>query len=74
MSKQEAFKIVFEELSKCPLFVGTFDAKNGSSQYIHGVCTVMENIALNVSEETYNEYINLWTDNVIKSIEGEEND
>jgi hypothetical protein len=71
MDKKEAFEIVYNELIKNPLFCGKFDATNGNRHYMYGICTVMESIAFNVSEDTYNEYSTLWFDNIMKSIEKE---
>ncbi len=69
MDKTEAFRIVYEELLKCPLFVGKYDAVHGKEDYMYGICTVMENIAINVSEETYDEYSTLWCNNMNESEE-----
>jgi hypothetical protein len=71
MDKAKAFKIVYEELTKCPLFVGTFDAKHGDTQLMYGICIVMENIALSASDETYEEFYTIWSNNLAKSIEKE---
>lgn len=69
MDKTEAFRIVYEELTKNPMFCGVFDAKHGNNEFMYGICTVMENIAYHVGEDTYEEYSTLWCDNVVKSIE-----
>lgn len=69
MSKNEAFKIVYDELIKCPMFRGQFDAKNGNREFMYGICTVMENVALNVSEETYEDFSTLFVNNVCASID-----
>ena len=44
MERKEAFEIVLEELKRCSLFKGVYDAKNGNSQFMYGISTVMENI------------------------------
>ena len=72
MTKKEAFEIVYNELIKCPMFSGHFDAKNGNREFMYGICTVMENIALNVSEETYEDFSTLFVDNVCESIKESE--
>ena len=69
MNEKEAFEIVYNELIKNPMFRGLYDAKHGDKHFMYGVCTVIEVIASNISEETYNEYSNLWTDNMTKSEE-----
>lgn len=68
MDKTTAFRIVYEELTKNPMFCGVFDARHGKREFMYGICTVMENIADNVSEDTYNEYSAMWCDNIVNSI------
>lgn len=72
MDKAKAFEIVYNELIKCPLFCGKFDATHGNREYMYGICTVMENIAFHVSEDTYDEYSIMWCDNILESV-GKEN-
>lgn len=69
MDKTEAFRIVYEELKKNPMFCGVFDAKHGNREFMYGICTVMENIACHVGENAYEEYSTIWCDNVVESIE-----
>ena len=66
---QDAYRIVFNDIlnSGCGLFVGEYDARNGSEQFMHGVSLVMEWIAYKVSEEDYNEFNDLFIKNLIKS-------
>lgn len=71
MNKREAFEIVYNELIKNPLLQGNYDAKNGNEHFMYGICTVMEVIANNVSEEKYDEYSTLWVNNMAKSEERE---
>lgn len=49
---QDAYRMVFNDIMNngCQLFVGKYDAKNGSSQFMYGIATVMELIAYKVSE------------------------
>ena len=68
MNKQEAFKIVFEELKKCSLFTGKYDTKNGNEHFMYGIATVMESIAYQINEETGDTF----SDTFIKNM-GEEN-
>ena len=66
---QDAYRIVLNDIlnSGCGLFVGEYDARNGSEQFMHGISTVMEWIAYKVSEEDYNEFNDLFIKNLIKS-------
>ena len=45
LEKTEAFKIVLEELKKCSLLCGEYDAKYGNEHFMYGIQTVMEAIA-----------------------------
>lgn len=67
---QDAYRIVLNDMmnSGCGLLVGEYDAKNGSKLYMYGIATVMEQIAYKVSEETGNDFSDLFTENMIKSI------
>lgn len=69
MSKKEAYLIVLKDLVDCPMFTGIYDAKNGNKDFMWGVSTVMENIAINVSEDIYEKFSDLFCDNIIKSQE-----
>lgn len=69
MNKKEAFEIVYNELIKNPMLQGNYDAKNGNENFMYGICTVMEVIANNISEEKYDEYSTLWVNNMTKSEE-----
>ncbi len=61
---EKAYKAVYNDLMKVDLFRGHYDAKNGSAGYMNGICSVMENIALHVSEETANQYMKEFTNNI----------
>ena len=71
MDKQEAYKIVLEDLTKCGcgLFVGQYDAKNGSEQFMYGISTVMEHIAYKAGKREYDEFINTFFENMEKSVD-----
>lgn len=71
MDKRKAFEIVYNELIKNPLLQGNYDAKHGNEHFMYGICTVMEVIANNISEEKYDEYSTLWVNNMAKSEERE---
>ena len=61
---EKAYKAVYNDLMKVDLFRGHYDAKNGSETFVRGIGTVMENIALHVSEETANKYMQEFTNNI----------
>ena len=46
-----ACRIVLDMLKECDMFCGIYDAKNGDDHFMHGIMTVMENIAYCISEE-----------------------
>lgn len=70
---QNAYKIVYNDMVKCGgLFVGRFDAKNGNKDFMYGIGTIMEFIALNVDEQTYDEFEKLWSENFEKSLDKSE--
>ena len=69
MDKKEAYKIVFEDLKKVGLFCGVYDAKNGSETYMHGISSVMECIAGNISDEVLDEFNTMFIGNLIASEE-----
>lgn len=68
---QDAYRIVFNDIlnKDVGLFVGRFDATNGNKDFMHGINTVMEFIAINVSEQDYEDFQNIWLDNFIQSID-----
>lgn len=68
---QDAYRKVFTDMmtSDCGLLVGRYDAMDGSDTYMHGVCMVMEWIAYRSSEEDYENFIDLFTRNMIESEE-----
>ena len=41
MEKAEIYKTVLKDLAECPMFLGIYDAKNGSEQFMYGISTVM---------------------------------
>lgn len=62
--KQKAFKIVYEELAKNPLFCGVYNAKYGSIKFMFGVSAVMESIANEISNEYLEHYSKSFMENV----------
>lgn len=67
LSKSEAYKIVFDDLIKCDMFKGIYDAKHGKDSFMYGVATVMENIAMNVSEDCYEKFEDEFMENMAES-------
>lgn len=66
---QDAYRIVFNDIlnNGCGMFVGQYDAKNGSDQFMHGICTVMEHLAYSVSDEDGYAFSDLFTKNMVES-------
>lgn len=70
---KNAYKLVYNDMVKTGgLFVGRFDAKNGNKEFMYGIGTVMEFIALNASEQTYDEFEKIWLENFEKSLDKSE--
>ena len=64
MRKKKAFKIVYNELvNQCRLFTGMYDARNGDDKFMYGIETVMEVIASKVSDRTWDEFLDMFTNN-----------
>lgn len=64
------WKEVYEKLVKVPLFVGNYDAKNGSLSFMHGIRAVMEYIAYEVGKQE--EFDEMFFKNILKSKREEE--
>ena len=66
---QDAYRIVYNDIlnSECGLMVGTYDAKNGNEDFMHGIATVMEWIAYRVSEADGEAFSKLFMKNMAKS-------
>ena len=66
---RDAYKMVLEDMmnSECGLLVGKYDARNGGKQFMFGVSTVMEWIACRVSDDTLDEFENLFLKNMLES-------
>ena len=52
---ENAYKTVLNDLIKCNMFIGHFDASNGNRQFMRGICTVMEFIAIQAGFENFTE-------------------
>ncbi len=72
VNRKKAYEIVFEDLKKVPLFVGRYDGKRHGEQkkYMHGISSVMEYIAYEISEEEGDAYCDLFLLNMRKSEDG----
>ena len=66
---REAYKIVLNDIlnNGCGMFVGNYDAKNGSAEFMQGIETVMEYIAYSISDEQGDDFSNLFIKNMIAS-------
>ena len=69
MTVKEAYSIVLNDIlnSECGVFVGNYDANNGSAEFMHGVAIVMEYIAYNVSNEEGDNFSHLFIKNMVAS-------
>ena len=65
--RTDAYKLVFDDLTKCNMFKGIYDAKHGNANFMYGILAIMENIALNVSEDCYENFTKEFTKNMIDS-------
>lgn len=63
---KEQWKQVLDELKKCPLFCGHYDAKNGDRNYIYGIATVMEFVAMKAEDNSFED---MFYENMMKSEE-----
>lgn len=60
---------LLNEMRQIGIFNGTFDAKNGSWEFMHGVACVMEYLACQVSEEYGEKFSEEFFKNMEKSID-----
>lgn len=58
---------LFENMKNCALFMGKYDAKHGSEEFMNGISTVMEYIASTISEETYEDFTEKFCKNIVDS-------
>lgn len=71
MTLQDAYRIVYNDIlnKDVGLLVGRYDARNGGTEYMHGIATVMEFIAINVSEADCDDFENIFYNNMLESRE-----
>lgn len=55
MDLKKAYQMVFDDLCQNRMFLGYYDAVNGSSSFMSGISTVMEIIAQRSHDETFAE-------------------
>lgn len=67
MDKQQAFEIVYEELSKHPMYTGKYDTRHAKPNFMYGIASVMEHIAFKAGK--LEEYTELYFKNYEKSLE-----
>ena len=68
---QNAYRMVFNDImnSGDNLFQGTYDAENGDVSFMYGIETVMEYLAYKVSEADYDNFSELFAQNILDSQE-----
>ena len=66
---REAYRIVLNDIlnNGCGMFVGNYDAKNGSAEFMYGIEAVMEHIAYSICDEQGDDFSNLFIKNMIAS-------
>lgn len=71
MTKRDAYRIVYNDILNrdAKMFLGSFDAVNGTDDFMFGVATVMEFIALESSEADHESYQEIFSDNYQKSVD-----
>lgn len=67
--KEKTLKEILDEMQEIGIFNGTFDAKNGSWEFMHGVACVMEYLAYQVSEDYGEKFSEEFFKNMEKSID-----
>lgn len=76
--RQNVFGVVLNELIKedgCQLFRGIYDARtyqnpdHSKESFMNGICTVLEYIASNVSEDCLDDFNTMFSDNMVLSQE-----
>lgn len=66
---REAYRIVLNDIlnNDCEMFVGNYDAKNSSAEFMYGISTVMEYIAYSICDEQGDDFSNMFKKNMIAS-------
>lgn len=66
-NEKEMLKGIIEEMRECNMFNGIYNAKNGSTQFMYGISTVMECLAYRVSDEYGDSFSDTFVNNLITS-------
>ena len=66
---REAYRIVLNDIlnNGCEMFIGKYDAKNGSDKFMYGILAVMEYIAYSICDEQGDDFSNFFTKNMVDS-------
>ena len=67
-NEREVLKKIIEEMRKCGLFAGKFDAKNGNVNFMYGIETVMEYLTMLISDKYHDEYEKEFINNFERSL------
>lgn len=67
IQERETIKKLVEDMKNCGLFIGRYDATNGSPVFMHGVSMVMEYLAYLVSDSYGEKFSDEFLNNLIKS-------
>ena len=67
--KGKTLKEILDEMKQIGIFNGSFDAKNGSWEFMHGVACAMEYLAYQVSEDYGEKFSEEFFKNMQKSID-----
>lgn len=68
-NEKDVLKKVVDEMKQIGIFIGEFDAKHGSWEFMNGVSTVMEYLAGQVSDEYLEEFEKEFSKNFQKSLD-----
>lgn len=66
---REAYRIVLNDIlnNDCRMFVGEYDAKNGSAEFMRGILTVMEYLAYNICDKEGDLFSDMFIKNMVES-------
>lgn len=66
---REAYRIVLNDIlnNGCKMFVGEYNAENGSAEFMYGILAVMEYLAYNICDEEGDAFSDLFTKNMVIS-------
>ena len=67
--EKETLKNIFEELKKCELFIGKYDARNGDKNFMYGVSSVMECLAYMIDGKYGDDFSKEFIENILTSEE-----